>query len=314
MAGLLEMYKMMVRIRRVEEQLDQLYRDAELYGSLHLCIGQEAAVTGVCATLRREDYITCTFRGHGAALAKGTTPQALIAELMGKEGGCNRGWGGSMLIADMDVGNLGATAIVGAGIPIALGAAMSAKLSGSDRVSVAFFGDGATNQGTFHEALNMAALWKLPCVFVCENNQYAEMTPVAKHASVAHLADRSSAYAMPGLRVDGNDVEVMYRAADQAVQRARRGDGPTLLEAITYRLVGHMYGDTQPYRSKEEVESWRQRDPLHIAHARLEQQGTSSETLQRIDDEVNAEVADAVTFARQSAEPRPSEADAHVYA
>ncbi len=311
---LLELYRIMVRIRRVEERLEELFRNGEAYGSLHLCIGQEATAAGACAALRRDDYITCTYRGHGATLAKGTSARAVIAELLGRETGCCRGRSGSMLLTDLSVGNLGGTGIVGAGIPIAVGAALGAKLAGTDRVALAFFGDGATNQGTFHEAANMAALWKLPCILFCENNQYAEMTPIRREASIERLADRGCAYGIPGVVVDGNDVEAVYDVTAQAVNRARKGEGPTLIEGITYRLTGHMFGDTQSYRSKEEVESWRVRDPLRRAAQQLRERGVEAEAMTRVEQEVEREIGEAVAFARASPEPKGEDATRYVYA
>lgn len=310
---LLDLYRRMVRIRRTEETLEELFKQGDVYGSLHLCIGQEATAVGACAALRTDDYITCTYRGHGAELAKGIPLPAFMAEMFGKQTGACRGRGGSMLFTDLRVGVLFATGIVGGGLPIAVGAALGARLAGRDRVALTFFGDGATNQGTFHEALNMAGLWKLPCVFFCENNQYAEMTPTAKEASVERLADRGCASGVPGAVVDGNDVEAVYDVTRQAVERARRGEGPTLIEAITYRLTGHMFGDTQPYRSREEVESWRARDPLLVARRRLGERGVSGDAVARVDAEVEAEIQSAVSFARSSPEPPETEATADVY-
>jgi TPP-dependent pyruvate/acetoin dehydrogenase alpha subunit len=312
--ALLDLYRMMVRIRRVEERLEELFRNGEVYGSLHLCIGQEATAVGACAALRPDDYITCTYRGHGAVLAKGVPVGPVIAELFGRETGCCRGRGGSMLLTDIQAGLLFATGIVAAGIPIAAGAALSARLSGSDRVALTFFGDGATNQGVFHEALNMAALWKLPCILFCENNLYAEMTPIHEEASIERLADRGCAYGIPGMTVDGNDVEAVFDATAGAVRRARAGEGPTLIEAITYRLAGHMYGDTQPYRSRDEVESARAKEPLLIARGRLRERGVADEVIARVDAEVEAEIQAAIDDARRSPEPRGEEATAYVYA
>lgn len=311
---LLELYRRMVRIRRVEETLEELFKQGEVYGSLHLCIGQEATAVGACAALQTDDYMTCTYRGHGAVLAKGTPTRAVMAELLGRETGSCRGRGGSMLLTDLRVGTLFATGIVAGGIPIAVGAALGAKLAGNNRVALTFFGDGATNQGAFHEALNMAALWKLPCIFFCENNQYAEMTPIHKEASIERLADRGCAHGIPGVVTDGNDVETVYEVTLGAVERARRGEGPTLIEALTYRLTGHMFGDTQPYRSSEEVEIWRRKDPLLVARQRLLARGLGAEEIARVEREIEAEIADAVAQARSSPEPSEAEATAYVYA
>lgn len=308
-----ELYRRMVRIRRVEETLENLFKQNEIYGSLHLCIGQEATVVGACAALRPTDFITCTYRGHGAELAKGLPLRAFMAEMFGKQDGANRGRGGSMLFSDLSSGVLFATGIVAGGLPIAVGAAMGSHLAGADRVALAFFGDGATNQGTFHESLNMAGLWKLPVIFFCENNQYAEMTPTAKEAAVERLADRGCASGVPGVVVDGNDVEAVYATTAEAVSRARGSEGPTLIEAMTYRLTGHMFGDTQPYRSRDEVEQWRAKDPLDIARRRLRDRGISAEAIGRLDAEVDAEIQAAVAFARSSPEPPDTEATEYVY-
>jgi len=311
---LLDLYQMMVRIRRVEERLEALFRSGEAYGSLHLCIGQEATATGACAALRSDDYITCTYRGHGAVLAKGVPVGAVLAELLGRETGCCLGRSGSMLLTDLSRGLLFSTGIVAAGIPIAVGAALSARLSGGDRVALTFFGDGAVNQGVFHEALNMAGLWKLPVILFCENNHYAEMTPTHEGTSIERLVDRGAAYRIPGVVVDGNDVEAIFDVTADAVTRARAGEGPTLIEASTYRLTGHMFGDTQPYRSREEVESWQARDPLLAARSRLEERGVGADVIARVDREVEAEIDAALEAARQAPEPRAEEAMHYVYA
>lgn len=219
-----------------------------------------------------------------------------------------------MLLTDLSRGLLFATGIVAAGIPIAVGAALGARLSGSDRVALTFFGDGATNQGVFHEALNMAGLWKLPCILFCENNLYAEMTPIREEASVERLADRGCAYGIPGVVIDGNDVETVFDATVAAATRARAGEGPTLIEAITYRLTGHMFGDTQPYRSQDEVEAWRAKEPLVVTRGRLRERGVADEVMAGVDVEVETEIQAAIAFARQSPEPRREEAMADVYA
>lgn len=310
---LLELYRRMRRIRRTEETLEELFKQGEVYGSLHLCIGQEATAVGACAALRQDDYITCTYRGHGAVLAKGTPLPAVMAELLGRETGACRGRGGSMLLTDLEHGVLYATGIVGGGLPISLGAGLGARLAGNGRVALTFFGDGATNQGTFHETLNMAGLWNVPCVFFCENNLYAEMTPTAKGSRVDHIADRGCACAVPGVTVDGNDVEAVYEVTRQAVDRARRGEGPTLIEALTYRMTGHMFGDTQAYRPKDEMEQWRAKDPLVVARHHLTERRVSTETVDRVDAEVEAELQAALAFARSSPEPQRTEATTYVY-
>jgi len=313
MLDLRVLYRKMYEIRRVEERLEGLFKAGEIRGSLHLCIGQEATVTGACAALRQDDYMTATYRGHGATLAKGTSVKAVISELFGRETGCCRGRSGSMLLTDLTVGNLGCSGIVAGGIPTAVGAALGALLAKNGRVALTFFGEGATNQGTFHESLNMAALWKLPCVLFCENNLYAEMTPISKEASVERMADRGCAYGIPGSVVDGNDVEAVYRTTAEAVARARAGQGPTLIEAMTYRLTGHMFGDPQTYRPKDEVESWRCRDPLLLARSKLEERGIKPEETEQLQREVETEIEQAISFARESPEPKPEEADRYVY-
>jgi pyruvate dehydrogenase E1 component alpha subunit len=307
------LYHKMYQIRRVEERFEELFKASEIYGSLHLCIGQEATVTGACAALRPEDYITATYRGHGATLAKGTSVRGVVAELFGRETGCCHGRSGSMLLTDLAVGNLGCSGIVAGGIPIAMGAALSARLSKNNRVALTFFGEGATNQGVFHESLNMAALWKLPCIFFCENNLYAEMTHISKEASVERMADRGCACDIPGVVVDGNDVGAVYRTTAQAVARARAGQGPTIIEAMTYRLTGHMFGDAQTYRPKAEVESWRARDPLLVARRKLEDRGVKPGTIEQIHQRVEAEIDEAIAFARQSPEPKAEEVSRYVF-
>jgi len=307
------LYRKMYEIRRVEERLEEMFRATEIYGSLHLCVGQEATAAGACAALEHDDYITATYRGHGATLAKGTSVRAVIAELFGRETGCCRGRAGSMLLADLSVGNLGCSGIVAGAIPTAVGAALGARLAKNNRVALTFFGEGATNQGVFHESLNMAALWKLPCILFCENNLYAEMTPISEEASIERMADRGCAYGIPGVVVDGNDVDAVYQITVQAVARARAGQGPTLIEAMTYRISGHMFGDTQGYRSKEEVESWRRRDPLLLARRKLEDQGVGPGAIEQLHQAVEAEIEEAITFARQSPEPNPEEAIRDVY-
>lgn len=308
---LLALYKTMYEIRRVERRLEELFRAGEIYGSLHLCIGQEATVTGACRALKNGDYITATYRGHGATLAKGTSIDAVIAELFGRETGCCKGRGGSMLLADIAVGNLGCSGIVAGGIPIAVGAALSARLAKNGRVALTFFGEGATNQGAFHESLNMAGLWKLPCIFFCENNLYAEMTPIAKEASIARIADRGCANGVPGIVVDGNDVEAVLRVTGEAADRARKGLGPTLIEALTYRLTGHMFGDPETYRSKDEVESWRLRDPLVRTRNKLIDSGAG--VVEQIEKDVDRSIEDAIALAKGTPEPRSDEAMKHVY-
>jgi pyruvate dehydrogenase E1 component alpha subunit len=311
---LLWMYETMLKIRRFEEELHLLFLQGELPGTLHLYVGQEAVATGVCAHLRQEDYITSTHRPHGHAIAKGVALNALMAELFGRATGCCRGKGGSMHLGDIGEGAVPAIAIVGAGIPIAAGLALACQRLGTDRVVACFFGDGASNQGAFHEGLNMAAIWDLPVVFVCENNLYGASTPVSRVMRVKHIADRAAAYGMPGVVVDGMDVLAVHDAVQEAVARARAGQGPTLVECETYRYVGHSRSDPGHYRPKEEVEAWRAKDPIPRLKARLlEEKVATAGEIEELEQRVEQELEAAVAFARASPEPRPEEALESVY-
>jgi pyruvate dehydrogenase E1 component alpha subunit len=313
-SDLLEMYKKMALIRTAEETLLKLFEQSEMPGFIHSYIGEEATGVGVCHALRKGDLITSTHRGHGHVIAKGGDLNLFFAELYGKASGYCKGKGGSMHIADLDLGILGANGIVGGGIPIAAGAALAAKMRQSSKVSVAFFGDGATDIGAFHESLNLAAVWELPVVFVAENNGFADFIRVSDHQKIDRISQRAQAYAMAGETVDGNDVEVVYAAARTAIERARRGGGPTLLECVTYRWRGHYEGDPQPYRSLEEVEEWKGRDPLKLAEGRLKQRGELDPAGRTaIWDDIRARVDAAVAFARQAAPPRPESALEDVY-
>jgi len=305
----LSLYRQMLLIRRFEERCNQLYLQGRIPSTLHLYIGQEAVAVGVCAALGREDYVTTTHRPHGHAIAKGVAPRAIMAELFAKRTGCCKGKGGSMHVGDIDVGVFPAIAIVGAGIPIAAGAALAAKRLGNGRVAVSFFGEGAANEGAFHEALNMAAIWDLPVVFVCENNLYAASTPVSTAFKIADVAERAAAYGLPGEVVDGNDVLAVYEAADRAVQRARAGQGPTLLECKTYRQVGHSRSDPRTYRSRDEEDEWAQRDPIQrLASRLLDEEVIAPEGLDEIERQIMAQVDEAVAFAEGSPYPQPEEA------
>lgn len=252
----------MWRIRRFEEAVDDLFARGLMHGTMHLSIGQEASATGACFALREDDAITSTHRGHGHCIAKGADLERMMAELLAKETGYCQGRGGSMHIADLATGNLGANGIVGGGIPIAAGAGLAYKMQGIERVVVSFFGDGATNEGAFHEGVNLAAIWKLPVVFVCENNKYGMSFSTEKSMAVETIAERSSAYGIPGVTVDGNDVEAVHGAVATAVDRARSGQGPTLVEALTYRWKGHSKSDKNLYRTREEISEWRDKDPI----------------------------------------------------
>ncbi|MFN8488285.1 MAG: thiamine pyrophosphate-dependent dehydrogenase E1 component subunit alpha [Caldilineaceae bacterium] len=307
-------YRMMVACREFEDRLYNLFLTETMPGTMHQYTGQEAVAVGVCAALRPDDYITSTHRGHGHAVAKGVSLRSMMAEMFAKEGGCCRGMGGSMHITDPDVGMLGATGIVGGGIPIATGAALSAQLRGSDQVAVSFFGDGAINSGDFHESLNQAGVWKLPVIYVCENNFYAFSVAVERASAITTLADRAAAYGFPGIAVDGNDVLAVYAAARAAVERARRNEGPTLIECKTYRQRGHSRFEKANYRSEEEVKAWIARDPIpRFRQFLIEQTVLTEEAAQQIRQDVLAELVDAVSFARQSPEPPPDAALHYIF-
>ena len=309
------LYRQMLLIRRCEEQLTRAYQAGLIHGACHTYIGEEAVATGVCANLRQDDAVFSTHRGHGHALAKGVTPRELMAELFGRSTGCSRGRGGSMHLFKPEVGMMGTSGIVGPCILQATGAGYTSRLLGKDRVGVAFFGDGAVNNGAFHEGLNLASIYKLPVLFVCENNLYATEVPFSYSAANPHVAERAQSYGMPGILVDGNDVLAVYNAACTAVERARSGDGPTLLECRTYRTRAHSEGmrDTG-YRSTEEVESWKSRDPLKLysAHLRTEDD-VSDDDLTAVEAEVKAIVDEAYDFARNSPFPDPATATQHVF-
>ena len=301
---LLDIYRKMVAVRTFEETAADLYLKGQLPGFLHVYIGEEAVAAGVMAHLTPQDMITSTHRGHGHAVAKGARFDIMMAELFAKKTGYCHGKGGSMHIADLDLGMLGANGIVGGGVPIATGAGLALKMKGTDRVTVCFFGDGGSNTGAFYEGVNLAAVWNLPVVFVCENNQYAESTPRAMHQKVKYVSDRSAAFNIPGETMDGMDVFEVYQKAGEAIDRARAGKGPTLLEARTYRFMGHFIGDPQPYRTKEEVEEWKQRDPILVFRRRMLGEGkVSAAELDAIDAAIKKEIEAAVEFGRTSPEP-----------
>jgi pyruvate dehydrogenase E1 component alpha subunit len=312
---LIEMYRKMVEIRTFEEKVFELYAQNLVPGTMHLYAGEEAVAVGVCSNLRKDDYITSTHRGHGHCIAKGAQLNRIMAEILGKKTGYCEGKGGSMHIADFNVGMLGATAVVGAGMPIAMGAGLSIKLRGTDNVVACFFGDGASNQGTFHEAINMAAVWKLPVIFVCENNVYAMGTCQSRVMLIKNIADRAVAYGIPGIVVDGNDVLAVYEAAQKAVERARKGEGPALIECKTYRHKGHSRIDPAKYRPKEEVEEWLHKDPMKRFKEKLLQTNALIEDeIQQVEKEVSTEIEKAVKFAMESPYPSPEEALEDVYA
>ncbi|WP_088315501.1 thiamine pyrophosphate-dependent dehydrogenase E1 component subunit alpha [Kineosporia sp. R_H_3] len=302
----------MYRIRRFEEAVDDLFARGMMHGTMHLSIGQEASATGVCAALAEGDLIASTHRGHGHCIAKGADLLPMMAELLAKDSGYCRGRGGSMHIADVAKGNLGANGIVGGGIPIAVGSALAQKLRGTGAVVVCFFGDGATNEGAFHEAANLAAIWQLPVVLVCENNKYGMSFSTEKSMHVATVAERAAAYGFPGVRVDGNDVEAVFAAATEAVARARSGGGPTLLETMTYRWKGHSKSDKNLYRTREEIEQWRADDPIADFEAKILDAGSLSvEDLEAVRTQARDEVRDAVRRSMQApdADPRAFLAD-----
>ena len=314
-AAKLEMLRKMLRIRRFEEHIKEYFSKGMVPGATHLYIGEEACAVGVCQNLRSDDYITSTHRGHGHCIAKGGRLDRMMAELFGKATGYCGGKGGSMHIADFDVGILGANGIVGAGLPIAVGAGLSIKVRAGAQVVVSFFGDGASNQGAFHESLNMASVLSLPVVFVCENNQYAVSTPSRYSCSAKDIALRAQGYGMPGIVADGNDVIAVFEASGGLIERARNGEGPSLLELKTYRLEGHYVGDACKYRDpKEGEEILRTRDPIAKLREHLTAEGVSEEEIGQIEQEVQQEIAAADAFAKQSPEPELESALEGVYA
>ncbi len=310
----IQMYRTMKRIREFESKAAELFAEGRIPGFVHLYIGEEAVATGVCANLKESDYITSTHRGHGHIIAKGGDLKYMFAELFGKETGYCKGKGGSMHIADADRGILGANGIVGAGHNIAVGAGLSAKYRGTDQVCVCFFGDGSTNQGTFHEALNMASIWKLPVIFVCENNLYGISMHQSRHQAIQDVADRAVAYNIPGVVVDGNDVLAVYEAAKEAIDRARSGQGPTLIECKTYRHRGHFEGDPTIYRDPEEVNEWLQKDPIiRLREFMLDNNLLAEEDIKKIDEEIAAEIEEAIKFAEDSPFPPVEAAVEDIY-
>ena len=314
-ATLLKLYTTMATIRNFEERGIPETGQRRMSGSVHSSAGQEAVPTGVCAHLSEDDYIGSTHRGHGHCIAKGVDPKLMMAELFGRATGPNKGKGGSMHIADMSKGMLGTNGVVAASVPLAVGAALTSKLKNLGRVAVAFFGDGGANQGILHESMNLASVWKLPVIFCCENNGYAESTPVEYALSVANVSDRAAGYNMPGFNVDGMDVFAVYDAAGQAVARARAGEGPSLLECRTYRYYGHtVFDNPLSYRTREEEEHWRNRDPLtQFRNTVLPLGEITSEELDQIDKEAADLMEEAIQFADASNWPEPAEVYEDVY-
>jgi len=304
----------MLTIRRFEERCNDLFMQGRIPSTLHLYIGQEAVAAGVCAALRPDDYLFSTHRPHGHALAKGVAPRDIMAELFAKSTGCCRGKGGSMHVGDVRVGMFPAVATVGSNAPLAAGTALAAKRLHPDRVTACFMGDGALNEGAVHEAMNLAAIWDLPVVFIVENNLYAASTPLAVSFKIDSLARRAEAYGLRGLAVDGNDVEAVYQAAGEAIARGRRREGPTLIEARTYRLCGHSRSDPRTYRSRNEEAAWEARDPIPGLAGRLKALGLATdESLAAVEEEVKATIDEAVAFAEESPAPDPADTLAHVF-
>ncbi len=311
---LLSMFEMMVRIRRFEEEVKVLFKAGLFSGHVHVCIGQEASCTGACMALRKEDYIFTTHRGHGQCLAKGMDTKRSMAELMGKKDGVCQGKGGSLHLADRSIGALGGIGILGAGVPIAVGAAFSAKVRGTGQVALAFFGEGASNQGAVHEAMNLAGLWNLPVIFFCETNQWAELSRREAHLKVDTIAARAEGYGFPGFKVDGNDVVEVFEVTSEAVDRARNGKGPTLIDAITYRWDGHYVGDPAVARPEGELEEWKKKDPIAGLRKKLFEEGIlNEEMVQEIAKRIEIEIEEAVDFGKKSPFPPPEDAFTGVY-
>jgi pyruvate dehydrogenase E1 component alpha subunit len=312
---LIEIYRKMLTIRLFEEEVVKLFSSGLIPGFLHTYIGEEAVAVGVISALRKDDYVTSTHRGHGHCIAKGADINRMMAELFGKATGYCKGKGGSMHIADFELNILGANGIVGAGLPLACGAGLSIKMRRTDQVAVAFFGDGASNEGTFHESLNLAAVWSLPVLFVCENNQYAVSYHVRKATLISNLAERASAYGIPGTTVDGCDVMAVHEAASQAVDRARKGKGPSLLECKAYRWRGHYEGDPQTYRTKDEVAKWTKKCPIGLFEEQLyAMKIMNKDEADGFRAQVRKQIEEAVKFAQDSPYPEPQSAAADVFA
>lgn len=301
---LLIFYKKMQRIRQFEEAAIMLWDANMIKGSIHPYLGQEAIAVGVCQALEKDDYIVSTHRGHGHCLAKGANPAAMMAELLGKTTGCCKGRGGSMHIADVNTRNLGANGLVAGGLGLGVGASLTSKLKKEGYVTVAFFGEGATGEGMFHESLNMAAVWKLPMVFICENNRYSVSTDCNYSVPVKDVSERAKAYAMPGITVDGNDILAVFESANKYIKHARNGEGPSLIEYKTYRWEGHYHGEPQVYRTREEVEEWKKRCPIkRFAKQLTEEYKINNNELEEINQEAIKEIKEAVTFAKNSPDP-----------
>lgn len=305
---LVDLYKQMWTIRFFEEKVDEFFAKGEIHGTTHLCVGQEASASGACAVIQDQDKITSTHRGHGHCIAKGADVNKMMAELFGRETGYCKGKGGSMHIADVEQGNLGANGIVGGGIPLAVGSALTAHMKKQDYVTLCFFGDGASNEGSFHEALNLASIWNLPIVFICENNQYGMSGPVKDMVNVKDISERAQSYGFPGVTVDGNDIVEMMNTTHEAVENARSGNGPTLIEAKTYRWKGHSKSDAKKYRTREEEKEWKDKDPIkRFAGVLIEAGIFTEEESKSLRSEAKQAVEDSVDFAKEG--PMPAHED-----
>lgn len=312
---LIHMYRQMWLIRYFEEKVDEFFKRGLIYGTTHLCIGQEATAVGACAVLKEGDKITSTHRGHGHCIAIGSSIYKMMAELFGRTTGYCKGKGGSMHIADVEKGNLGANGIVGGSIPLAVGSALRAQMKNASDVTLCFFGDGATNEGSFHEALNMASIWQLPVVFICENNQYGMSSSVSDMTNVKQLSIRAKSYGIPGQTVDGNDLFEVMQATDTAVKRARAGKGPTFIEMETYRWKGHSKSDKGKYRTSAEVEAWKKRDPIKRYERSLrEARILTGECIEQIKREALMTIEDSVTYAKEGPQPTADDVLKDVYA
>lgn len=312
---LIDLYKQMWLIRFFEEKVDEFFAKGQIHGTTHLCVGQEASSVGSIAVLENEDKITSTHRGHGHCIAKGADVNKMMAELFAKSTGYCKGKGGSMHIADVDKGNLGANGIVGGGIPLAVGSALTSHMKKLGYVTLCFFGDGATNEGSFHEALNLASVWNLPVVFICENNQYGMSGSIKEMVNIKHISERAKAYGIPGVTIDGNNIIDVINATQEAVELARSGKGPTLIEANTYRWKGHSKSDAKLYRTKEEEKEWRAKDPIRRFRENLiEAKVFTEEKAEQIKQEAKQDIEESVTFAQESPAPSLDDLLTDVYA
>lgn len=311
---LLDMYRTMLRIRRMEESLLELAESGKIGGAMHTAIGHEANAVGTMAALNVDDYVTCTYRGHHHSIARGMDIERCVAEVLGRANGFAKGKGGSMHFYNPELAIMGSNGIVGAQVPHAAGMALSSKIRKDNKVAITFFGDGANYQGLMHETFNMAEKWSLPVIFYCENNRYSEMTPISRTSAVEKLYEFVRAYGMNSVQIDGNDVEVVHAAVTEAAERARAGEGPTYIEALTYRLAGHMANDLETYRTEEEVDAQRQHEPVAVLRNKLLDRGVEEETIDTVASEVDDELASAVEKAEASPWPEIGEAYTDVYA